>query len=764
MGNTSSNEQAGRRPTSGGASPLSLSQLGRDDALLIPVAPHHTIDEIIDLVQHAGEARVELLVPDGTTALQSIAGVELLRDAARAAGVRVALYTADEQTSRAARIARLEVVNVGSAVAAPQPGDKPRRPTGQRRAVVPPAESSPRTSTQKMRRPDSSAQPPLSRLGAAGTTAAAASIPPQPAVSRGPDTPAGETPPPSAGAAGDAATSEPALPASDAEFLSQLAALDQSAPPPADKEEEPPAWLRRSDEGALMFDAEGDVGVPRPAQRDPRWQDALGELDSTAGAPGRPAHSPAAQRRQQRFEQRINRVPQPTFWGALTGMLPRRAPKAPPAQPTDTGMRMTRPTRTPEEQATRQRQSRRLTLWPALVFVALLLGTVAILWSQGTFSGIGAQTLVIAPPLRTAEATEFTDLIVPLTDQPIDANSLSVQGALLSAQETVVVEGTATGQIVAPIGFGRGTIILRNRSSQPITIPAGEILVAGGQEFEFESSVTVPARVDTEVGTTFGVAEATLVARTPGAQGNIPPGTIVAPPQRFSGNLTVSQPNPFNGGTDQQVTVVSPDDVSNVLSQALSQLYARGVRAIQAQVDQRPGYRIIEGSDVAPITPTEEELRQKFSDPTQLAVFPPIGQVAQDNRFTLQLTETFTALAVPADQSLDEQLRRAVTAQVHQQRPDLTGATIQITGWERAGDSLRVDAIAVPSQEYLPVSDELIADIEANIRGRPRAEAQAYLDELRARGQIGDFQLPEDWQTIPERVRIDVRPPAAPAP
>jgi len=604
-----------------------------------------------------------------------------------------------------------------------------------------------------MRRPDASAAP-------AGATRT--SPPPTPPATRRPA---------DAGAPSSAVEPTPptrdAVPPSDAEFLSQLAAFDRQAPDsqaPADQDEEPPAWLRQSDEGALLYDVEGDAGVPRPAQGDPQWQDAMGELDSTVGAPAPPSRSPAAQRRRQRFDQRAGHVPRPTFWGTLTGMLPRRAPKAPSTQPADAGMRMARPTRTPEEQATRQRQSRRLTLWPALVFVALLLGAIAILWSQGTFSGIGAQTLVIAPPLSTAEATEFTDLIVPLTDQPVDASSLSVQGALLSAQETVVVEGTATGQIVAPIGFGRGTIILRNRSSQPITIPAGEILVAGGQEFEFESSVTVPARIDTEVGTTFGVAEATLVARTPGAQGNIPPGTIVAPPQRFSGNLTVAQPNPFSGGTDQQVTVVSPDDVSAVLPQALSQLYARGVRAIQAQVDQRPGYRIIEGPDVSPITPTEEELRQKFSDPTQLAVFPPIGQVTQDNRFTLQVTETFTALAVPADQSLDEQLRRAVTAQVNQQRPDLIGATIQITGWERAGDSLRVDAIAVPSREYLPVPDELIADIENNIRGRPRAEAQAYLDELRERGQIGDFQLPEDWTTIPENVRIDVRPPESPAP
>lgn len=456
-------------------------------------------------------------------------------------------------------------------------------------------------------------------------------------------------------------------------------------------------------------------------------------------------------------------MPRPSFWQALIGLVPRRAPRVAPAE--EGGLRMPRPQRTPEEVAARRRQSRTLVLWPALVFAALLIATVAVLWSQGLLSGIGARPLVITPPVNAAAAVTFDDLIVPLSEQPVtQTTSLAVQGVLLSAPVEVTLSGQATGRIVAPIGYGRGTVILRNRSSQPITIPAGEVFVGGDQEFVLESDVTIPPRIDTEVGTTFGVAEATLVARTPGAQGNVPPGTINTPPARFSGNVTVSQPNAFSGGSDQEVTVVSPDDVSRLLPQALTELYARGVQAIQHQVEQRPGYQIVQSPDVPPITPSEEQLKQKFSDPTQLAVFPPIGQVTQDGQFTLQLRETFSALASPADQPIDAQLRRAAAAQISQRRPELAGAAVEITGWTREGNNLRVSAVATPSQSYLPVPDELRAEIEAALRGRSRAEAEAYLRELQAQNRIGQFQIPPDWQTIPQNVRVVVQTPEASAP
>jgi hypothetical protein len=181
VSNRPSNDRGGRRPGARVEPSLPLSQVGREEApLLLPIQPSSSIEEICALVRDAGAARVELLVPDGTRALQSIAGNELLREAARAANVRVTLFTADEKTTDAARFAKLDVVSVGGTVSAPRPGDTPRRPTTQRPAIQPPT-------------------PPLTPRPPSSTQA-----------DRNVQPPAGQP-----------------LNTSDADFLSQLEALDQ---------------------------------------------------------------------------------------------------------------------------------------------------------------------------------------------------------------------------------------------------------------------------------------------------------------------------------------------------------------------------------------------------------------------------------------------------------------------------------------------------------------------------------------------------------
>lgn len=710
MSNSSSNDRSGQRPAPRSQPPVSLSQLGRgDEPLLIPITPTSSVEEIVQLVRNAGASRVELLVPDGTAALQSIAGNETLREAAKATGTRVTIFTADEKTTDAARFARLDVVSVGGSVAAPRPGTKPRRPTAQQPAVQP-------STPPLMPRPPQGAQ--------------ASPPPPQRTQS---------------------STPQPPRPANDADFLAQLEAFEQS--PPA----EPPR-LRESDEGAVLYDVPGDIGVQRPAQNDDEWQQAFGALDSAA--PPEPQVQPPAQTpaRRQRRVAGGDRLPQPSLFGALVGNLPRRSRRPPAEEVADDNMlRMARPERSPEELAARRRQSRNLLLWPLLAVVLLL--TIGALWFafNGNLSLGRGPALRIAPPLNTANAQEFTNQIVPLVADPVsDPSSINVQGMLLTAPVTVTLQGTAEKTTLAPIGFASGTITLRNRSTQPVTIPAGTEVTAGSQKFTLQANVTVPARTDTEAGTTFGVAQATLKAITPGGQGNIGPGTITAIPG-FSGTITVAQPGAFAGGSDQEVKIVSPDDVNRLLPQALSQLYGKGVKDLVAQVQQQPGFELVKGQATAEITPTQDVLMQ--IRPDQYAVFPPIGQVTQDGNFTLQVFQTFSALAGPQNKPIDQELQRAVAAKIRQQRPELGNANIEITGWRRGDQGLLVDAIATPRSSYQQVPPTLASEIQDNIKGKSRAAAQEYLDTLKSNGSIGDFTLPENWQTVPDNVQVAIAPP-----
>ncbi|HEX6292383.1 MAG TPA: baseplate J/gp47 family protein [Herpetosiphonaceae bacterium] len=718
MSNKPSNDRGGRRPSARIEPSLPLSQVGREEEpLLIPIPPQSSIEEICNLVRGAGAARVELLVPDGTRALQSIAGNEMLREAAKASGVRVTLFTADEKTTDAARFAKLDVVSVGGTVAAPRPGDTPRRPTAQRPAIQPPT-------------PPLTPRPPTQP--ASGTA--------QPTRQAAPSTP---------------------LAASDADFLSQLEAIDHAADAEAPR-------VQRSEQGALLYDVPGDIGVPSPAQNDAEWQAAFGELDTAMSrAPEEEDLPPLPPRRRPRRASADDvvreRAPRPSLLGALLGVLPQRSRRVADeaAPPDDEGFRMARPERTAEEVAARRRQSRTLLLGPLLALLLITGLVLIVLSSQGSLNfggfwnslGLGTPpTITVEPPLSSTEAVTFTDQLVPLVGEPInDPASINVQGVVLTVPVTVTVQGTAAGRAVTPIGFAKGGVTLRNQTSQPVTIPAGTIVAAGGQEFVFDNNVTVPGSRDTGEALVYGFADGTLTARLPGSQGNIPPGTIVAIPGYTSRQFTVSQPAPFTGGSDEEVTIVSPDDVSPLLPQALTDLYARGVTGLQAQVQERPNLSISAGQ----ITPTQELLRS-LPPEEYSSVFPPIGQVTQDGAFTLQVFRTFEALANPSDRPIDAELRRAILNLIRQQRPDLGSAEISINGWRRGDQGLIVEAVAVPRGGYQELPESLREEIAQAIRGKARDEAETYLRQLEEEGQIRAFGLPQDWQTVPDNVTVTV--------
>lgn len=752
MTSNPSNERRNRSST--GPVP-SLSQLGREEEpLLLPIPPNSTIDDITRLVREAGANRIELLVPDGTTALQSIAGNEALREATKAAGVRVTLYTSDEKTTHAARFAKMDVVGIGGgSVAAPRPGNQPRRPTGQQRAVqpqVPPV--TPRAP-----------QPPQG----ASTQAAA----PQP--------PRGQTPA-QGGQRGGASNTAPS---EDAALLQRLDTWEQA---PQAQAPEPPARVRQSDEGALLYDVSGDIGVPRPADNDTEW-------NTFAQAAGRRPvaddqafdivqEQPRRQRRTTAADDTAPRAPRPSLLGALFGFMPQRSVRRPAAPDAavedDSGLRMSRPERTPEEAAARRRQSRSLTWLPLLAIAFLFIaGTGLFLWSQqgsgslqNAVSRLTGTTapLNIEPPFNATEALTRTGLVVPLVTEPVsDPNSINVQGMLISAPVTVTLQGTVEKTAITPIGFARGTIAFSNRSSGPISVPAGTPVQIGGKQFTLDSDVTVPAAQSDFSGTRNGVAEVTVTATIPGAQGNVGADQDVFVPG-FSGNqgpLFVRIVGAFQGGTDQEVPIVSPDDVNKLLPDALSQLYGQGVRAVQNRVQELPGFVLIASAETPEISPTRELLKQEVGLES-LRVFPPIGQVATgdlNGKFTLQMSRRFEALASPTDQPIDAQIQRAAASLLRREGRDVQTAEVEIIGWRRGDEGLLVDVQVVPRTGYLRVPAEREREIEEQLRGKPRAEAEQYLADLKAQGQIGDFTLPQEWTTVPDDLDITFEPPVSPS-
>lgn len=768
--------------------PLSLAQLGRGgDPLLIPVAPGSSIEEIARLVRESGAPRVELLVPDATDALRSVDGARALREAALDSGVRLTIFTADDRIADAAHAANLDVFGVGAKVAAPRRGAHPADP--------PPA-----AGTERL-----PAQPPLP----ASEAGMRFELPPSEATSAADDRSPERTDEPAFPE--EAATPEqvpeyletpaaamPGAAADKTDFLSRLDAFDHTAaaPEPAgvDASPEQPR-LGRSNEGALLFDAPGDLGVPRPGGDyllpavDTTAEDeasAEDEVSSKAEAPRRPFVATVDEQAQPLPDGGSR--PRPSLLAALFGFLPSRAtvaaapagstrPSSRPVPKQALRARMAEtypaPARTAPQPKDGPRAAGRNPVW--LLVPLLLLGGIGLLWfadidwrsaAGNVLPGI-APSLVIEPPTRSTEAEQITDAFVPLANEPpADPGSTSVHGIVLAAPVTVTLEGTAATTALTPFGTASGTLLFSNPSSQPITIPAGTPVQADGSEFTFDESVTIAGAVSDFAGTRNGQGSARLTARLAGAQGNIAAGTITNVPGYTggAGPLRVLQEQPFAGGSDAEVIIVTPDDVSRLLPEALTRLYAKGVRDIDAALAGSPGFELVQTEATAPISPTQQMLADV--QPGDFEVFPAIGQVVSpelNGVFKLQMTQQFEALASPVDQPIDEQLRRAVANLRNGEGGKVAPEEVQITGWRRGEGGLRVDAVVTPRAGYQTVPPERAEEIAASLRGRSLDQAREQLDRLKAEGLIGSYRLPDDWQTVPEGVVVTIAPPKAPS-
>ena len=705
------------QPHKRGGRPQPLGRLGpagseHAQQHLIPVSPSMTIEEIVAQVRASDARQVELLVPNNTKALQSLAGCELLKQAAAESSVQLTLFTSDEMTAAAADRAKLDIVPVGGAIVGP-----PERP---------------RPSAPVPRRPD---------RGAAGREAAPVDEDGRTRSDNG-NTPARRPVAPNAGAADRVRAGS-----GGTDFLTDLQAFDQAqAAPPAAGVAVP------TPEGALLFDAPGDLGVPRAgAEEYDAWAPAFDEMGETMAAEPAPQRVPSAPRRAFRREvEPVKRTPPASGGSPLLSTIGSIFPRPRWPAPPDDGVRTRRPEGNPAEPASRTRQSRRLLLWPlAIMALVAVLALGAWVATGGLRAATAENVVILRPAAAATELRRFDDVTIPVSATgPQDETSFAVQGMVLAQPVNVLVEGEAISQTVMPVGRASGTLILRNRNDQPLRIPAGTaVWASNGVQFTVDAdSVVEPATVTLD-GITYGRGQVTVTAGVPGAAGNIPAGTITAIPG-LEGTLRVEHAA-FTGGSDQEVPVVRTEDVNRVLPAALSQLYGRGLQALGQAAAGAPGLTLSQ----AAITPTLESLQQLTG--FEMAVFPPIGGVADDGTFTLELRATFSGVAEPADRPLQQQIEEAARRQLVNYQGLSPEATIRVTSWQASGEQLLVDVEAQPPGAVQPIAPEVLADIKAGIAGKPREEAIAYLESLREAGTIGGFsQLPASWTVVPDQIEV----------
>ncbi|NJP04593.1 MAG: hypothetical protein HC837_02650 [Chloroflexaceae bacterium] len=400
-----------------------------------------------------------------------------------------------------------------------------------------------------------------------------------------------------------------------------------------------------------------------------------------------------------------------------------------------------------------------------VVILCILLAVIAFLLFTGRasafLSSVQPVTVTVAPPVLPTEEQELNGIVIPMVQvgQPTDATA--IQASPMSAMVAFTVTGQAANETMVPATYARGAVTMYNRNEQAISLPQGTEFIGynpQGREVRFTNDipVTIPpvttVRQGPQIIITFGEAYIEITARTPGSDSNIEADSItqlVIPGQQ---PLTVNtgalllEHGPITGGSEQPIRVVRDIDVQQVLGEVLTGLNNRARQELETELTRQGNGLALE---VTTIIPTANDL--KAGHGYEQSIIPPIGAAVEpsDPTFSVAAHGHFSALAVPQDQSLQEQLQVAVPnylASVNQ-LPD--GMVAAINHWQWDGTRITVDGMLLPTGETAGLNAQTRAAIRDALKGKNRDEAEVALKEFQLRGVISSYDLPQNLDTIP---------------
>jgi hypothetical protein len=666
-----------------------------DDSALVIVAPNDNVDAIVEKIRGSGADRIQLLVPDGTPALQALGGFARLRQSLGPDWTSLLVITSDEKTLNAARLNQLDTMGVeGTRVAFPAAGNGGQADRYATQVLPRQAGATPPVAdrdTEFLQALDQ--MPPSDRYAAeedadlyAALDDLSTAVAYQAAVDRG-ERSADED---FAAALDEWSGTDGAQPSTDDEWSSTFAETSQA---------------------------------PRRRVRAEDLEVSADELERQRGS-----RRTAAQR---------TRTAE-TSSGSATA--PRRA-------------RTT--SRLLDLEEAEEAAPRRSLMSVIPLLVLLLVVVVGAIW----YLRSRATIVVVLPAARTTAHPFNNEVIPvassgtaksPDAVQAVPASAdaeFSVQGQVIS--QTLAPATTAKGVVV---------VINRTGQAIPLPEGTQFVAVKDqGQEvrFKLDQAATVPAATTTNSltgsNTTFGSVELPVTALSPGSASNVGENAIkqiLIPGQQPIATDTsnfVLRNAPIAGGEDRPVRIVTDADVQRTLREALTGLYNEGVRALQGRIDAQK-----QGIDPVSIYPDANSL----GDPKnyEVTVDPSVGQQVDENNpiFNVKVKTRFSALATPREASVTNQLQTALQQHLNPRSPCKAGekAVLGFSDYHWDGTKLTADALitCTPSPVLTP---ETIAMIKSAVRGKSRAEAESSLRDLQKKGLIGAYQLPADRDQFP---------------
>jgi hypothetical protein len=206
-----------------------------------------------------------------------------------------------------------------------------------------------------------------------------------------------------------------------------------------------------------------------------------------------------------------------------------------------------------------------------------------------------AASLAPSARLVLTPRTMVQDVLIDAWTGP-DITSVNISGAVPSQLISVAVEGRdslpASGTVRLPSQPAAGTVTFTNLTDGPVQIPLGSGVRGTAADIAHLRFVTTRAgEVPAGSGQTLQLPVRCV---TPGPQGNLPAGALVAIEGLLGTQLSVSNPEPTSGGTDRLEPIPTQTD-RHKLSERLHQaLEKTALQEIQGQLDA--GDLLIPGS------------------------------------------------------------------------------------------------------------------------------------------------------------------------
>ncbi|MEN8173003.1 MAG: baseplate J/gp47 family protein, partial [Chloroflexota bacterium] len=211
---------------------------------------------------------------------------------------------------------------------------------------------------------------------------------------------------------------------------------------------------------------------------------------------------------------------------------------------------------------------------PKVRITAFALGVLAVMAIAALL--LPSAEIQLSPKIQQQRIT------IPLTASP-EIEVVNLSGELPLRWHSVIVEGRAqidsSGSIAIPDQYASGEVLFTNLSDRQIRIPAGTtISTTGGTPIRFmttEDAVLAANVQDITVP---------IQATTPGSEGNVPAGKIIAIDGELGLNLTVHNPGDTVGGSDRIAPAPNQNDYQNIFDSLFQTLQATAAEEIEAGI------------------------------------------------------------------------------------------------------------------------------------------------------------------------------------